>query len=127
MSGTRNGLLIGNSGIAAWAFLAVTLIASPAIAADQAPAAPASGGKGDCTTARTAQTAPTGEPATPPAQGPHSGTKNAGSTGWSGSGLGGAHTTTVPGGASPASKTEHPATVQGLDPGKGGVASAAPC
>ncbi len=53
--------------------------------------------------------------ATPPAHGPSSGTHpgGSGSTGWSG---GGSNIGTTPQSPTPASPTEHPATVQGLDP-----------
>lgn len=57
------------------------------------------------------------QPATPPAQGPDSGTRPGGdgSTAWSG-GTGGSHIGTTPGAPTPASPTSHPPTVQGANP-----------
>lgn len=57
-------------------------------------------------------------PATPEAKGDASGTApgNSGSTGFSGSGLGGAYTGTTPNGAVPGSPSVQPATAKGLDP-----------
>lgn len=56
-------------------------------------------------------------PATPPAQGADSGTKPGGdgSTAWSG-GTGGSYIGTSPGAPTPASPTDHPPTVQGVNP-----------
>jgi hypothetical protein len=58
------------------------------------------------------------EPSTATETGPHSGTKNIGSTGWSGGGLGGSHNDTVPKGPAPTSETWQPPTASGLDPFK---------
>ncbi len=57
-------------------------------------------------------------PATPAAKAPASGTApgNSGSTGFSGSGLGGAYTGTTPNGAVAGSPSVQPATAKGLDP-----------
>ncbi len=66
--------------------------------------------KTECETA-----APTTAP-TEAAKGPNSGTQNMGSTGWSGGGMGGSHNDTTSAGPTPGSKTEHPATAQGLNP-----------
>lgn len=63
---------------------------------------------------------------TPPATGEHSGSKNMGSTGWSGGGLGGSHTMTTPNGPSSHSATVHPPTVQGLSPKKGDTVASPP-
>lgn len=58
------------------------------------------------------------EPATQPSTGATSGTApgNAGSSGWSGSGMGGSHTGTTPNAQTPASPTEQPETAKGLNP-----------
>lgn len=74
--------------------------------------AQAAGDKGGCEPA-----APARSP-TATAKGPDSGTKNMGSTGWSGGGMGGSHNDTAQAGPLPESKTEQPATAQGLDPTK---------
>lgn len=52
------------------------------------------------------------------AKGPDSGTKNMGSTGWSGGGMGGSRNDTTDAGPLPGSKSEQPATAKGLDPTK---------
>jgi hypothetical protein len=61
------------------------------------------------------------EPATPVAKGEGSGTApgSSGSTGWSGSGLGGAYNGTAPSGPTAGSPSWHPVTAKGLDPIKG--------
>lgn len=89
----------------AFAVLAL-LTAGPAFAQDTKPG---------CGTA-----APT-TAATPPAQGPSSGTApgGMGSSGWSG-GTGGSYVGTNPQGATPASPSSQPATATGLDPTKPG-------
>jgi hypothetical protein len=51
-------------------------------------------------------------------KGPDSGSKNAGSTGWSGTGFGGSQNDTTEAGPTKGSPTEHPATAKGLDPTK---------
>lgn len=68
------------------------------------------GAKGDCSVA------PPAKSPTETAKGPHSGTKNMGSTGWSGGGMGGSHNDTSDAGPLPGSKSEHPPTASGLDP-----------
>jgi hypothetical protein len=73
-----------------------------------------------CTGAAHAQTGPKADcevaaPARSPtatAKGPDSGSKNMGSTGWSGE----THSETTEAGPLPGSKSEHPATAKGLDP-----------
>jgi hypothetical protein len=57
-------------------------------------------------------------PATPVDKSADSGSKNMGSTGWSGAGIGGSHNDTSQSGPTPGSKTDQPATAQGLDPTK---------
>jgi hypothetical protein len=72
------------------------------------------------------QAAPTGnceiaaaaEPATPTDRSADSGTKNMGSTGWSGGGMGGSHNDTTPSGPTASSPSDQPATAKGLDPTK---------
>ena len=71
-----------------------------------------SNAKTDCETA-----APSKSP-TETAKGPDSGSKNMGSTGWSGGGMGGSRNDTTDAGPLPGSKSEHPATAKGLDPTK---------
>ena len=71
-----------------------------------------SAAKADCEVA-----APSKSP-TETTKGPDSGTKNMGSTGWSGGGMGGSHNDTTDAGPLRGSKTEHPATAKGLDPTK---------
>jgi hypothetical protein len=68
--------------------------------------------KADCEVA-----APSKSP-TETAKGPDSGTKNMGSTGWSGGGMGGSQNDTTNAGPLPGSKSEQPATAKGLDPTK---------
>jgi hypothetical protein len=70
--------------------------------------------------------APTKAP-TESASGPDSGTKNMGSTGWSGGGMGGSHNDTTSAGPTPGSKTEHPETAKGLDPIKPETNARKPC
>ena len=62
--------------------------------------------------------APAAAPATPETRSAESGTApgNSGSTGFSGSGLGGAYTGTTPNGAVATSPSVQPATARGLDP-----------
>ena len=62
--------------------------------------------------------APAATPATPETRSAESGTApgNSGSTGFSGSGLGGAYTGTTPNGAVATSPSVQPATAKGLDP-----------
>jgi hypothetical protein len=64
------------------------------------------------------ETAAPAKPSTDTAKGPDSGTKNMGSTGWSGGGMGGSHNDTTQAGPTPGSNTQHPATAEGLDPTK---------
>jgi hypothetical protein len=64
------------------------------------------------------EVAPAAKPPTKTEKGPDSGTKNMGSTGWSGGGMGGSHNDTTQAGPAPGAGTEHPATAQGLDPTK---------
>ena len=61
------------------------------------------------------------------ARGPDSGTKNMGSTGWSGGGMGGSHNDTTEAGPLSGSGTEHPSTAQGLDPTKPQTGVPSPC
>lgn len=75
--------------------------------------------KADCEVA-----APTTAP-TKTEKGPDSGTKNPGSTAWSGA-TGGSNNDTTQAGPQPGSPTEHPATAKGLDPIKP-QASKKPC
>jgi len=70
--------------------------------------------------------APTKSP-TEAAKGPDSGTKNMGSTGWSGGGMGGSRNDTTDAGPATGSKTEHPATAKGLDPTKSDSTARKPC
>lgn len=71
--------------------------------------------------------APSVKAPTDSASGPDSGTKNMGSTGWSGGGLGGSHNDTTAAGPTPGSKTEHPKTAKGLDPMKSNGDARNPC
>lgn len=73
---------------------------------------PATAPKGGCEVAAPAQSPTTTE------KGPHSGTKNSGSTGWSGGGMGGSQNDTTQSGPLPGSQSEQPKTAQGLDPTK---------
>ncbi len=59
-------------------------------------------------------------------EGPDSGTKNMGSTGWTG-GTGGSHNDTTAAGPTPGSETKQPETVQGLDPSKPVAKGHKPC
>jgi len=92
--------------------LRMTAIAGLIVSASAFAALAQSGGKTDCETA-----APSKSP-TETAKGPDSGTKNMGSTGWSGGGMGGSHNDTTNAGPLPGSKSEQPATAKGLDPTK---------
>jgi hypothetical protein len=76
-----------------------------------------SGPKADCEVA-----APSRSP-TETSKGPDSGTKNMGSTGWSGE----THSDTTDAGPLPGSKTDHPATAKGLDPTKPDSGPRKPC
>lgn len=69
------------------------------------------------------EVAPSTNPPTPVEKGSDSGSKNMGSTGWSGGGMGGSHTGTSASGPTPGSTTEHPATAKGVDPTKSGEAT----
>jgi hypothetical protein len=80
-----------------------------------------SSAKTDCEVA-----APAKSP-TETAKGPDSGTKNMGSTGWSGGGMGGSRNDTTDAGPLPGSKSEHPATAKGLDPTKPDTTARKPC
>lgn len=80
-----------------------------------------SAAKTDCEVA-----APSKSP-TETAKGPDSGSKNMGSTGWSGGGMGGSRNDTTDAGPLPGSKTEHPATAKGLDPTKPDTTARKPC
>ena len=75
------------------------------------------GSKADCEVA-----APARSP-TATAKGADSGSKNMGSTGWSGE----THSETTEAGPLPGSKTEHPATAKGLDPTKPDSGPRKPC
>lgn len=70
------------------------------------------------TPSRTGCTAGATAPATPESKSADSGTApgNSGSTGFSGSGLGGAYTGTTPNGPVASSPSVQPATAKGLDP-----------
>ena len=75
------------------------------------------GPKADCELA-----APSRSP-TETSKGPDSGSKNMGSTGWTGE----THTDTTDAGPLPGSKSEHPATAKGLDPTKPDSNPRKPC
>jgi hypothetical protein len=101
-------------------FLAVAgiamAIALPPVALAQSP-----GDKREC------ESAPPAKSPTATAKGPDSGTKNMGSTGWSGGGMGGSHNDTTQAGPLPGAGTDQPATAQGLDPTKPNPAKRSPC
>jgi hypothetical protein len=103
MPQTKTALILRPIAIAI-AGLTVSLLPFAALAQSAA--------KTDCEVA-----APAKSP-TETAKGPDSGSKNMGSTGWSGGGMGGSHNDTTASGALPGSKTEQPATAKGLDPTK---------
>jgi hypothetical protein len=92
--------------------LRVTALAGLLVSMSAFAALAQSGAKADCEVA-----APSRSP-TETAKGPDSGTKNMGSTGWSGGGMGGSHNDTTSAGPLPGSKSEQPATAKGLDPTK---------
>jgi hypothetical protein len=92
----------------------LTVWAPPAALAQSAP-------RVDCEAA-----APARSP-TETAKGPDSGTKNMGSTGWSGGGMGGSRNDTTDAGPTTGSRTEHPATAKGLDPTKPDATARKPC
>src|SRR5262245_52953771 len=73
------------------------------------------------------ESAPPSKPATSTDKSADSGTKNMGSTGWSGGGMGGSHNDTTPSGPAPGSPNEQPATAKGLDPIKPDTQAPRPC
>jgi hypothetical protein len=92
--------------------LRIAAIAGLFVSASFFAALAQSGATTDCEVA-----APAKSP-TETAKGPDSGTKNMGSTGWSGGGMGGSRNDTTDAGPLPGSKSEQPATAKGLDPTK---------
>jgi hypothetical protein len=87
---------------------ATLLAASTEYTAAQTAAAPS----------EAAECAQRGDSPTPVAKGPSSGTKNPGSTGWSGGGLGGSHNGISHDGRERRSRTIQPELARGLDPAK---------
>ena len=89
---------------------ALLLCASGAFAQAGGPTPGPTSGRSDCSM-------PPHSSATPPDQGPGSGTApgSSGSTAWTG-GTGGSHTGTTPHAPTPASPTAQPEVVQGVDP-----------
>ena len=77
--------------------------------------------KGDC------EMAPAAKSPTKTEKGADSGSKNMGSTGWSGGGMGVSHNETTQSGPLPGSDSKQPETVQGLDPSKQPANKRAPC